>query len=232
MKLQLSFLLLFLSQLNGFTQDTGVVKFYVDTDNGYFEIELNDSILLKRYKDTLEVGVYRAKVWSPGYQVNEFDFEVLKDELTNCEVKMVRSEAYKQYESDYSIYRKQFHKQFTLPLSTSIVTTITSGFFMLKGYDLKKTVLEDVDLYQQAAQVKDVDDIKLRIASNNKKYDRMRTAFYISSGASILCIGGTIFSAIHFKKNYKEPEFRKESPFKERFSLDFGLNSFNLTYQL
>lgn len=228
----MNFLFVFCIMSNGFAQDMGVAKFYVDTENGYFEITLNDTFLLKKHQETLPVGKYHAKIWSPGYAVFELDFQVVKGEVTNCEAKMKRSEAYMVYEKEYRDYRMQFHKQFSLPLSISIASTLSTGYFMLKGYDVRKTVIADIDLYSQAVLVKDVDQIKLRIAENNRKYDQLRTAFYINSGISLLCIGGTIFSAVHFKKNYKEPTYFKESPFKERFSFHYGVNSFNLTYHL
>lgn len=50
------------------TAQEGIVKFAVDVDNGYFEILINDTLLLKRYKDTLAVGVFKATIWSLTYE--------------------------------------------------------------------------------------------------------------------------------------------------------------------
>ena len=206
----------------GFSQNdnTGMIRFFVNVDNGYFEIEINDTMLLKRYKDTLPAGSYTAKVWSPGYVLNRIEFTIAAGKTVEKHVNMVKNNNFIQYEQDYKAYRMQFHKQFTAPLSLTIASSISTGVFMVNAYNNKKKVLADIELYNLSPVTTEIGEIKLRIAENNKKYNRQRTAFYINSGFTFLMIGGTIWSYLNFNKNYAEPDYTKDSPFKDKFSLN------------
>jgi hypothetical protein len=214
-------LLTFTGQV-GFSQnnDMGMIRFFVNVDNGYFEIEINDTMLLKRYKDTLPAGDYTAKVWSPGYVLNRIEFTIVAGKTVEKHVNMVKNNNYIQYEQDYKAYRMQFHKQFTAPLSLTIASSISTGVFMVNAYSNQKKVKEDIQLYHLSPVTSEISEIKLRIEENNKKYNRQRTAFYINSGFTALLIGGTIWSYLNFKKNYTEPDYKKDSPFKDKFSLN------------
>jgi|GEM_PF-2661493 len=205
-------------------QDQGVVKFLVDVDNGYFEIEINDSMLLKRYKDTLPVGEYKAKIWSPGYVVTPVSFTIEKDKTTELYVVMAKNNDYLAYEENYSAYRNQFHKNYTAPLSLTLVSTITTGAFMARAYSLRKRIYTDIEAYYNSPITSELDEITLRIEDANKKYNFNRNAFYINGGITLALIGGTIWSIKRFNQNYIEPVFNKESPFKEKYS--FQINPF------
>ncbi len=206
----------------GYSQgdNMGTVRFFVNVDNGYFEIEINDTMLLRRYKDTLPAGNYKAKVWSPGYVLNRIEFTVVAGQTTEKHVNMVKNNNYMEYENDYKAYRMQFHKQFTAPLSLTLASAITSGVFMVNAYNSKKRVTADVELYHLSSVTSEIGDIKLRISENNRKYNRQRTAFYINTGFTCLFLGGTIWSYMNFNKNYTEPDYSKDSPFKDKFSLN------------
>src|SRR5210317_2036688 len=82
---------------DAWAQGKGIVKFFVEVDNGYFEIELNDTMLLKRYKDTLPAGHYEAKVWSPGYIVAPISFDVVDGMTTEKHVKMAKNNDFLRY---------------------------------------------------------------------------------------------------------------------------------------
>lgn len=220
MRLLMTALLLSLSFGYLHAQETGVVKFLVEVDNGYFEIEVNDTLLLRRYKDTLPAGDYTAKVWSPGYVVTPIDFTVVPGMVTEKHVKMAKNNNYIDYEHNYREYRMQFHKQFTAPLSLTLATALTTGAFMASAYVNKNKALTDIDLYNKAGSYSDVLDLKTSVAEYNRKYNRQRAAFYVGTGLTMAFIGGTIWSYRNFVRNYSEPTFIKESPFKDKYSLN------------
>lgn len=215
-----------------FSQGKGVVRFLVDVDNGYFEIEINDTMLLKRYKDTLPAGTYNAKVWSPGYVTNNITFTVVEGKTVEKYVEMAKTNDYLDYELNYKDYRNQFHKQFTAPLSLSLASTLVTGVFMVRAYTFKNKIQTDIDSYHLSSTTTEIDAIKLRIADNNKRYNRQRTLYYIGSGVSVLCIGGTIWSYLNFKKNYTEPVYFKESPFKDKYSFNITPYGCSLTLHI
>lgn len=211
-------------------QDKGIVKFLVDVDNGYFEIELNDSLLLKRYKDTLPVGKYNAKVWSPGYVVTNVSFSIEKDKTTELYVQMAKNNDFIDYENNYQVYRNQFHKNYTVPISASLLSAITTGAFMVRSYSLKKKLSEDIDQYYKSPITAEIEEIKARITANNRKYNVNRTGFYVNGGITLALIGGTVWSIRKFNKNYTEPVYNKESPFKDKYS--FQINPFGCSFVL
>ena len=213
-----------------YSQDKGIIKFLVDVDNGYFEIVINDTIFLKRYKDSLPVGNYTAKIWSPGYVITETEFKIEKDKTTETYVPMAKSNGRIQYEYDYTDYRMQFHKSLTIPVTTTLVTSLATGWFMMRSFDLKKVVGSDVELYSKSSVTSEIAEIKLRIDENNRKYNRNRISYYVTGGLSTIYLVGTICSYINFKKDYTEPVLNSESPFKDRFSFRVNPFSANFTY--
>lgn len=220
----------FIGVQEGKAQNVGIVKFFVEVDNGYFEIEINDSLLLKRYKDTLPEGHYSAKVWSPGYVVAPIEFDVVAGKTTEKHVEMAKNNDFIRYEAEYKDYRMKFHKSFTLPLSLSLGTAITSGIFMVNAYDKRKEVLSDVDLYDKSAVPEEVSLIKQRIRLNNQKYNRYRTGFYIGTGLTLGLIGTTIWTYRKFNRENTEPTFDKTSPFKDKYS--FNLTPYGCSFSI
>ena len=201
-------------------QDVGIVKFFVEVDNGYFEIEVNDTLLLKRYKDTLPAGHYEAKVWSPGYIVAPIEFDVVAGKTTEKHVEMAKNNDYIRYESEYKDYRMKFHKNFSLPLSLSLGSAITTGIFMVNAYDKRKEILSDVNLYQKSVMPSEIAEIKERTFENNRKYNRYRTGFFIGSGITLGLVGTTIWAYRKFNRENIEPTFDKTSPFKDKYTLN------------
>ncbi len=230
LKNYITFLILFFSLSNGYGQDTGIVKFLVDVDNGYFEIVMNDTIYLKRYKDTLPVGNYSAKIWSPGYVLTETNFTIEKDKVTEQYVEMAKSNERLSFEKDYGEYRMNFHKRLTIPATATLVTSLTTAYFMMRAFDLKKSIVADMDLYSATSSTSEITDLKLRIDNSNKRYNRNRFGYYISGGLSALLLGGTIYSYVNFKRNYTEPVLNSESPFKDRFSFSPTFYGGRLTF--
>lgn len=210
----------------------GEIRFLVNVDNGYFEIEVNDTLMLKRYKDSLPAGDYSARVWSPGYEITEVEFSVYAGQMVQKNVEMTKSEDYMRYESEYRDYRMQFHKQFSAPLSLTIGSSIVTGVYMINAYKSKQLVFQDIELYRKSAVSVEIDQIKDRIELNDAKYNRRRTGFYISTGITALLAGGTIWSYINFKNNYTEPIYDKTSPFKDRLSLSITPFGCGLTLNL
>ena len=211
---------------------TGVAKFLVDVDNGYFEILIDDSLYLKNYKTNLIPGSHTAKVWSPGYITTEVSFEVKAGETTETYVEMAISNNRQKFEADYSAYRLRFHKSLTIPASVTLASTLTTGTFMILAYDRRRQILKDIDGYHASPEYSQVEDFKERIAANNRKYNNYRIGYYIGSGLSILSLATTIYTYTKFKRNNVEPVLNSESPFKERFSLRVSPLSFGLTYKI
>lgn len=215
--------------LGSYTQDKGQVKFLVEVDNGYFEILINDTLYLKKYKDSLPEGYYNAKIWSPGYVTTAASFTIMAGQETEVHVPMAKSNERLDFERDYSEYRKTFHKHLTVPVSSAIGTSLITGYFVLRSYDLKKNILADTDLYTNTASTVQIDELKDRIFANNKKYNRNRWGYYVSGSVTAILITGTILTYRYFMRNYTEPKLNSESPFKDRFSFESTPNGFKLT---
>ncbi|MEX1003087.1 MAG: hypothetical protein WDZ35_13295 [Crocinitomicaceae bacterium] len=228
-KLFIGFLFFVLCHIS-IAQDKGEVQFLVEVDNGYFEIVIDDTLYLKKYKTQLPVGKHKAKVWSPGYVTSVVSFEIEKDQVTRKHVKMAISNERIQYESDYKDYRMKFHKSLTIPASFTLATSLTSTYLIMKAYDKKKKILSDINSYHLAATYKDVVFYKDRIHSYNEKYNRQRIAFYTTLGISGALLGTTIYTYLRFKKNNREPQLNSESPFKDRFSLQIAPTGFSLKF--
>ncbi|MEO9533185.1 MAG: hypothetical protein ABJG68_09625 [Crocinitomicaceae bacterium] len=205
--------------LNLNAQEKGTVKFLVDVDNGYFEIVIDDTTYLKKYKTDLAAGPHTAKVWSPGYITTEVQFNVEAGKTTEKYVKMAISNERQAFEADYKNYRMQFHKSLTLPLSVSLAAGVTTSAYMLLAYDTRKQVLTDIDSYHAAPSYSETVYYKNRIQTGNKKYGNLRAGFYTSLTLTALSVGTTIFTYRRFKKNYTEPKLNSESPFKDKFTM-------------
>ncbi|MCG8576183.1 MAG: hypothetical protein MI810_14935 [Flavobacteriales bacterium] len=197
----------------------GIIKFLVDVDNGYFEILVEDSLLIRRYKDTLPAGTYQAKVWSPGYVTQSFEFSVQGGKVTEKYIQMAYTNEKQQFERDYKAYRTEFHKSLTIPAAAALSTTLYTGFAMMKAYDTRKKLDVDVALYHQAATAKEVSGIKLNIDKLNKRYNFYRSSFYLGAGVSTLLWITTIYTYSKFKRNVAEPVFKADSPWRDKFSM-------------
>jgi len=213
-------------------QNKEAVKFLVDNENGYFEILLDDTLLIKRYKDSLTVGQHKAKVWSYGYDTKEIEFTVEPDKTTEVYVKLDRSVAFGAYESSYAAYRVKFHKAVTIPISASLALSLTSGVFMINAYNLRKIVLVDIDSYSQSTIPDEIALIKNRVEENNRKYNFNRTGFYITGGLALAGIGTSIYRAVKFRRSNSAPIYSKQSPFSDKMSLQFTGSGFVFQFKL
>lgn len=217
---------------NAFAQERGLVKFLVDNENGYFEILLNDTLLIKQYKDSILAGRHHAEIWSYGYDVKEVDFTVSADTTTEVYVKLDRSTAYLAYAQSYQNYRQKFHKSVTLPISLTLTMGIAAGTFMLRGYDLKKQIDADIQLYSMLPQPDDIAALKSSIEENNHKYNFYRYGYYVTGGLTLIGIAGSIYSGLKFKTNNVEPTYSKTSPFQTKTSFYIGPGGFQLIYRI
>ena len=215
-----------------FGQEKGQVKFLVDVDNGYFEIVINDTLYLKRYKDSLKPGFYRAKVWSPGYITTDVEFEIESAKTTEVEVTMAASNDFMQYEYDYKAYRHEFHKSLTLPGSLTLFTLCYSGATMLQMYKHRQLTTEHITSYQVSSDVQEIQLIKENIALSNKKFLRNRVFFYSGLVTSGILAGITAYTYNRFLKNNSEPTFNKDSPFADKFSILPNYNGLTLRLKL
>lgn len=225
-------ILFILGSCISFAQQKGAVKFFVDNENGYFEVLVDDTLLIKRYKDSLTVGEHHAQIWSYGYDVSDVSFTVKADTVTEVHVKLDRSMAFGAYEESYSRYRIKFHKSVTVPVSLTLAFSITSGTFMLNAYDLKKKVVTDMENYSLTTVPDEIATIKNRVEVNNKKYNFSRTGYYISGGFALAGIATSIYTCIKFKKSNTEPTYSKQSPFADKVSFQFTGNGFALQLKL
>lgn len=222
--------LIVLSSFNMLAQDLGQVKFFVDSDDGYFEIVINDTLYLKQYKDSLPAGLYNAKIWAPGYVVNEQTFQIISNKVTEVHPQLTRTNDYQEYEVAYKKYRNNFHKSLTLPLSVTFFSAVYSSTTMLRMYNFRKKTTDELALYSLSSSTNEIVNIKSRINDFDAKFRRNRTLFYTGSIVSGVGLAYTIYSYIKFKRNSTEPTYNKNSPFKDRFS--FFPNTTGLTLKL
>lgn len=210
----------------------GLVKFYIDVDNGYFEVLLNDTLALKKFRDSLPEGHYQAQIWSPTYEQFSTEFDINAGEVTEVNAKLIKSEDYAKFEFDYQEYQWQFRQRVTLPVTLSLLSTLTTGYLMMKSYDTKKLVENDILLYHHSSDPGAIQDVKASIDQNNRKYDRLRTGYYIFGGLSVALIGTSIWSGIYFKNHFTEPVFNEDSPFRDKFSLNPTPYGCRIVYKL
>ena len=204
------------------TANMGYVRFLVDVDNGYFEIVIDDTMYLKKYKCKLPVGHHKAKIWSPGYVIREVDFDIEKNQTVDKYVPMVISNGRQEYERDYKAYRMKFHKSFTLPFSISLGLAITSGSFMVSAYTMRQQIFSDIDLYFKAPSYSEATFYKNSIEQNNQKYNRRRVLFYTTLGLTVASVATTCITFAKFNRNNEEPTLDATSPFKDKFSMSIS----------
>ena len=211
-----------------FAQEKGQVRFLVNVDNGYFEVVINDTLYLKKFKDSLPAGNYKAEIWSPGYVTENTEFTIESGKTTDVELTPVHNNNFTQYEYDYKEYRNKFHKSLTVPLSVTIASALYSGTVMLRMYNFRKATSEELTLYDLSSSSSEVVQIKERINMLNDKFTYNRSLFYTGSVLTTLFAGYTIVSYLRFKRRYKEPTYNQDSPFKDRFTFIPHLTGFTM----
>ena len=223
-------IILLTSTLSVSAQEMGQVRFLVDVDNGYFEVVINDTLYLKKFKDSLPPGNYTAEIWSPGYVTENKEFTIESGKTTDVEVTPVHNNDYVQYEYDYKEYRNEFHKSLTAPLALTLTSALYTGTVMLRMYNFRDQAIDELALYNLSISSTEIGTIKTNIDTYNSKFKRNRIFFY--SGAFLtgaLAVYST-YSFIKFKRNSTEPTYNKDSPFKDRFT--FIPNPTGFTMQL
>lgn len=217
------------SNRNGLNDSLGFVRFLVDQDNGYFEIVIDDTMYIKKYKCALPAGHHKAKIWSPGYIINVVEFDIIAGKTINQYVPMAVSNGRQEFEREYKDYRMAFHRSFTVPLSITLGLALTSVSYMTTAYISKNRVYDGIDLYFSAPTYFEAIELRNSIHENNRKYNLRRVCFYTSLGLTVASLTTTIFTFRKFNKNYTEPELNDPSPFKDKFSL--GLSPFGCSIQ-
>lgn len=208
------------------------MKFFVEVDNGYFEILINDNFYLKNFQTKLPPGKHSAKIWSPGYITNEVTFEVTENQVTEVHVPMAHSNERIEFENEYKVYRMNFHKSLTLPGTVTLAGVLTTGTFMTLAFDRKRKLLDLVDSYHAAPTYSEVLDYKSQINSNNQKFNRYRIGYYVAGGISVGALITTIYTYSRFKKNSTEPVLKATSPFADRFSFNPFMNGCTLKWRI
>ena len=90
----------------------------------------------------------------------------------------------------------------------------------------------DIEAYDITSNSEEIDELKIRVAENNRKYNGLRTGFYITTGCTVLGIATSIYTGIKFKRNNEEPTYSKQSPFLNRVGLGFSAEGCTLTLKL
>lgn len=234
MKKRFFFILLYFLSLSSAISQTGIVKFGVEVDNGYFEILINDTLLLKRYKDTLPAGNYTAKVWSPTYETKEIEFNVVEGQSQNLHVKMRKTDAYLEYFSNRLTWDRKKQIQVNNPIiitSLFAVSTITFQRFIVHFNN------KMVDMYSEYGAQKEVfklKNYKRNFTALETNYNRFRSYFYGSLALTSVSAVTGFFTIRNFRKKYKgkRPYYKDASPWQNRVSFNGGFNNFSLIYRL
>lgn len=213
-------------------QEKADVKFLVDNENGYFEILLDDTLLIKKYKDSLTLGSHIAQIWSYGYNTETVEFKVLPDTVNEVYVKLNRSQDFLEYEQRYDAYRMKFHKAVTLPVSSTIAVSMMSAGFMIRAFDLRKVIVSDIELYSKTSLPDEIEAIKMRVDENNSKYNVNRYGYYITGGLALAGIFTSVYTAIRFKNNNTEPVYSLQSPFDKKIGLRTTSNGVSLVIRI
>ena len=213
---------------------TGQIKFAVEVDNGYFEILLNDTLLLKKYKDTLPVGFYEATVWSPSYLPKDFKFEINEGDNKSLYLKLDRNPDYIDFVRKDVEWDKKRNRLARLPVGL----TVTSGIFTIVSHQFlahqHRKLNENLAEYRAANGVFQLQLYKENFAPIEKNYNRLRTAFYSGVTVTSALAVMTVFTRWHFHKHYKYnvPSYQDHSPWHDRFTWHIGPQSVHLTYSL
>jgi hypothetical protein len=221
----------FLSTIS-FSQDKGVIRFAVDVDNGYFEILLNDTLLIKQYRDTLPIGHYDGVVWSSGYEAKEISFDVGPGENGMLHVKMKHNQAFFDNIQESISYDKKRHLFKHVPVAViflGLATSAVTTHFLRKSRDALD--LEALK-YGSIGSLWAIRQYKANFITQEKGYNRLRTLFYGGIIVSATTFVGAIFTFRYFNKNIHYSNLRENSPWNDKFSLNFGPNNFHLTYDL
>lgn len=222
-----------LSASSSFSQ-TGIIKFAVDVDNGYFEILINDTLLLKQYKDTLPAGDYSAVVWSPTYVAQEIDFKVTEGMDAMLHVKMVRSDEYLTYAKSQAVFYKKKQSLVKRPAIISSMLTIgtaTSFIWLMQKDKQRQELLLN---YDNMKEVLKLNNYKDEYETVENHYNLARTFFYVGTGLTLASIITSVFTIRNFNQKFKHnrPVYSDGSPWQDRFSINVGVKSCSLKFVL
>lgn len=218
--------------LSCFSQKKGIVRFAIEVDNGYFEILLNDTLLVKSYKDTLPVGHYNGVVWSPSYEAKVIEFDVIPGDNSPFYLKLEHNEAHYNNELVSKNYDRKRRLYRHTPVYLSVGGLLTSGVVLPFLRKSSKDLEEQVLLYDYLKAPHLIRNYKADFIPLEKKYNLQRTLFYAGIGVSCASIVTAVFTFRYFNSHFRYSNLKEESPWHDRFSMNFGLNTFNLTLKI
>ncbi|MFD1551978.1 hypothetical protein DNU06_01235 [Putridiphycobacter roseus] len=232
MKLFMFFLLLFMSATSS-AQVTGRVRYLIDQSNGYFEVLLNDKLITRTYRDTLDVGVYKAKIWSPGYKMVDTSFIIKENIETIVFIKMKLSKEFYSRSRSNVLRNKKRTTFFRLPMAVSLGGFVSTAYFSAKAIKVNK----DVDLFiqdynkksNQGAVLNFKEELLLMQNSYNLNRKRLYTGLIVGGiGAGISMVGLRYLN----KKYPFKALFEEDSPFANKLSICYNINSINISFNL
>ena len=216
----LLFLLLSLS-LYSHSQKTGIIRFAIEVDNGYFEIFLNDTLLEKRYKDTLPVGHYEGTIWSPTYKTKDISFDILEGDNGKFHTKLEHNEAYYEDIKASINYDKKRNLYKRLPVFLIVTGLITSGVvypFLSKSRDI---IDDRISRYSELSLPSYIRNFKTSFIQYENQYNTRRAIFYSGIGISCSAFVASFFSFRYFNRNFSYSNLKETSPWADRFSFYF-----------
>lgn len=223
---------LLLTSASANCQEKGIIRFAVEVDNGYFEILVNDTLLIKSYKDTLPYGEYQAVVWSPTYEPRSISFIVNAPDNETVHIKMKRKQSYlSSIQSENTLQTKR-KVMLHLPVTLSVCSFVGAGVSWVFLNKNRKILQEELPKYGTIQSVIDLREYKENFAKAERNYNTSRAIFYsgIAIGAASTIF--SIWSSRYLKKNFKRTQYKDHSPWHDRFSWRIGFSSMSLNFNL
>lgn len=225
-------ILLFLFSLTSYCQ-TGTIKFVIEQDNGHFEILVNDTLLLKTYKDTLPVGTYTAKIWSPSYKQLDTSFIIKKNIETICFHQLKRTENYYNEVKNMVLRNKKKSVYVRLPIFLSVVAATSTIIYSASASKQLKATNLFIQDYPKLESLAQVQVFKSELLGMQNRFNKTRTRLYTSLTLSGLFAGVTIYGNHLLNKRYPYKRLNlKPSPFIDKMSFNYSINSFSLILSL
>lgn len=211
----------------------GIIKFMIEQENGYFEVLINDTLLLKTYKDTLPVGKYRAQIWSKGYEIMDTSF-IIKENIETIHFQKLKrtSEYYSQIKE--RVLRNKKKTIYVRPsIFLSVATATTAIVFGASASNQLKSINLFIEDYKKLKSLAQVQIFKSELLNMQNRFNKTRSIFYTSLTLSGLFTGMAIYGNHLLNKRYPYKELNfKPSPFVDKISFNCGINSFSLTFSL
>ena len=229
---------LFLINSVVFCQEFGTIRFGIeldeqmDIDKRYFEIQLEDTLLINQSIVELPTGLYEGFIWSPGFETQEIQFEIKPNENTDLLMKMERTVEYLAYRQEMPLYLKKGKRFKRAPLIFMVLCAGGTIFATERMTSFQRKLFQGEYDYQYTTSVRNMILLKDEMRLNTIKYNQYRTFFYTGLAATGVALIGSIWSARYFKRKIPKPYYNKESPFQNKLGLEIGIGRINLTWNI